>query len=331
MAGTGPRLRVAGLALAALLQGCVANPPLDLSALSSRTEPLHLEAVPFFAQKAFQCGPAALAGLLGASGVPARPEALSGQVFLPARQGSLQLELVAATRRAGRLPYTLDPEPAALLAELESGRPVLVLQNLRTRGLPAWHYAVVVGFDARANTLLLNTGTTRAARVRAKEFLRTWDWAGRWALVALRPGELPAHPDAARYIEAAAAFERVASPAQATAAWEAARRAWPAQPLPYLALGNIAHAAGRLPSAAELYAAGLAQATGHAALANNLASVLGELGCPRRAEALLEPVAAAQQTGSAWDATLRSTLKELAARRGADGADCARLPGSPAP
>ena len=43
-----------------------------------------------------------MAGVLGASGVDIDPVTLTPQVFLPGRQGSLQIELLAATRRAGR-------------------------------------------------------------------------------------------------------------------------------------------------------------------------------------------------------------------------------------
>ena len=106
------RLRVLMLALA-LLSGCSLNPPLELDTLAPAGTAVRLSSVPFFAQSEFQCGPAALAGVLGAAGVATDPATLSPQVYLPAREGSLQLELVAATRRAGRLPYVLAGEPRA--------------------------------------------------------------------------------------------------------------------------------------------------------------------------------------------------------------------------
>ena len=65
---------------------------------------VQLSSVPFYPQEAYQCGPAALAGVLGAAGVAATPSSLAPQVYLPGRQGSLQLELMAASRRAGRIP-----------------------------------------------------------------------------------------------------------------------------------------------------------------------------------------------------------------------------------
>ena len=43
-------------------------------------------------------------------------------------------------------------------------------------------------------------GTDRGLAMGAPKFMRTWDWGGRWAMVALRPGELPARAEAGRYL-----------------------------------------------------------------------------------------------------------------------------------
>ena len=325
-AGLG-RLRTLALALApALLPGCAINPPLQLDALATREAGVRLASVPFHAQTAFQCGPAALAGVLGSAGVATSPEALAPQVYLPGREGSLQLELLAAARRAARLPYLLGGTPRALVAELEAGRPVLVLQNLGTPHLPRWHYAVLTGFDVEDNRFFLDSGERRGMTVRAPAFLRSWDWAGRWSMVALRPGELPAAPDAQAFLDAATDFEAVAPPEAAARVWQAAADAWPERSLPQLALGNLAYRARDLARAAAHYRRGLASDPHDPALLNNLASVLGELGCPRRAEALLRPVSATLAVDSPWRATIDATLGELGARTGADGLSCSAMP-----
>ena len=93
------------LLLAALVSGCAApqvaglleRPPPDLPAS------VEIATTPFYAQEDYQCGPASLAALLNHAGRDATPTALAPQVFLPARQGSLQAELLAATRRHGLL------------------------------------------------------------------------------------------------------------------------------------------------------------------------------------------------------------------------------------
>jgi hypothetical protein len=306
-------LRAAGLVLAALvvLPGCASKPVLQAGAATPAAPVDLLDAVPFHPQTEFQCGPAALATVLGASGVDIAPRALVPQVYLPERQGSLQVELLGAARRAGRIPYVVDTSPAALWAQLGQGWPVLVLQNLWVRSLPKWHYAVLVGADPARGHVRLNSGDRRGLRMRTSSFIRTWDWAGRWAMVALAPGQLPANPDPARYLLAVADFERVAGPAAAAPAYLAAAREWPADPRPHLALGNHAYAARDLAQAVRHYRAGLRLVPSDAILGNNLASVLGEMGCAAEAHAALAIARKGLAEGGPWAATVEATAREL--------------------
>lgn len=305
------------------LGGCAVSPPFNLAEAGLGAPGPILLDVPFHPQEESQCGPAALATVLAATGIVTTPEQLSPRLYLPAREGSLQIELQGATRREGRIPYLLHPEPRSLLAELEAGRPVLVLQNLRTPGFPAWHYAVLIGFDVERNELRLNSGPEAAMAMDAPRFLRTWDWADRWAMVTLRPGELPATPDPARYLAAVADFESVAGSEAALPAWQAAADRWPGDPGPALALGNAAYSQGELAEAARHFKTGLALDPAHPVLANNLASVLGEAGCSRAGEVILQPVAKTLGADSAWRTALQETLAELAARPGRDPDHCA--------
>lgn len=322
-------LRPIGVALATLLalsalSGCAtlqsAFPSAQVTTPGER--PLALERVPFYPQTQYQCGPAALAGVLRASGAKATPQSLTPQVYLPERRGSLQVELLAATRRAGRIAYPVEPTLDGLVAELAAGRPVLVLQNLLVRTVPRWHYAVLVGADPQRNRVLLNSGTREAVPVRASSFLRTWDWAGRWGMLALRPGELPARAEPTAYLAAVADFEAVAGAAKARPAYAAALKRWPRDPHVHLALGNQAHGAGRQTQAVRHYRDGLRYAPGDPVLANNLASVLGELGCVREARSALDAVAA---DGGRWTAQLAQTRRELDAKTAASPAHCGPL------
>lgn len=312
ISGRQPVAVLAVLLLAGLLVGCSINPPLQLADFVPARASLQLASVPFYPQDEYQCGPAALAGVLGAAGVFASPAELAPQVYLPGRQGSLQLELLAATRRAGRIPYPVANSAESLFTQLRADRPVLILQNLQTRQLPAWHYAVLVGFDAPDNRVYLNSGRQQGLVMDAPEFMRTWDWAGRWGMVVLRPGELPAPADVADYMQAVADFEKVAGSAAAAPAWEVALSSWPGQPTPYLALGNRAHAEGDLLLALDYFRRGLLVAGDNPALGNNMASVLGEVGCPQQGLALLDPILAGLAADSRWRPVINATRGELA-------------------
>jgi len=324
LAGVVRRLAIGAIVLC-VLSGCTtlrsAFPQVEVTTPGSR--PLLLKRVPFYPQSEFQCGPAALAGVLGASGVRKTPQALTPQVYLPSRRGSLQVELLAATRRAGRIAYPVESTTDALVAELSAGRPVLVLQNLLVRSVPRWHYAVLVGADPRSNRLILNSGTHKAVPTRASTFVRTWDWAGRWGMVALRPGEMPARPDPSAYLSAVADFEGVAGAAKARPAYAAAEKRWPRDPRVQLALGNQAHGAGQRVRAVRYYRAGLDYAPGDAVLVNNLASVLGELGCPDEGRAVLDSLG--PQRDERWHDQLAQTRRELDTTARAPSAQCGRF------
>jgi len=289
--------------------------------------------VPFYPQTAKHCGPAALAAVLGASGVDVTPRQLSQRIYLPKREGSLQVELIATTRVHGRIPFELIPEVGALLAELDAGRPVLLLQTLGTRTLPVWHYAVLTGYDQRRNNFQLNSGKHQQLLTPAPELLRTWDWGGRWAMVALQPGKFPEtpaagpHPDPAiaRHLRSVADFEAVAGGEAALSAWLAAAQRWPDEPGPLLALGNQAYLNGQLQEAAFWYDYGLSKHPDNAVMANNLASVLGEAGCARSGEAVLGPFLLSGHDQSRWAEAITDTLHELAARPGKDPEFCAHF------
>lgn len=290
------------VAVCALLGGCVLHPPLVRANLA-QSAPAHVEldATPFFPQRKYQCGPAALATVLGASGVPVTAEALTPLVYIPGRHGSLQIEMEAVPRKFGRLAYPLDPNLDAILSELDAGRPVLVLHNYGIPHFPRWHYAVVIGYDAETDTLVLRSGVTRRQTLSAANFMRAWDNGGRWALVLLRPGELPASADADRYLQAAAGFERVAKPEDARLAFDAAVRRWPEQPLAWIGRGTAEYRAGALSAAARDYEVALHLDGTNVGARNNLAMTLLELGCPEKARKQLEHVD---------EGTLRSPLRE---------------------
>lgn len=240
---------------------------------------LELWGTPFFPQEEYQCGPSALATVLAASGVSVSPDELKGKIYLPKRQGSLPLELIAASRRYSRLPYVLDGKLSAIVSELASGRPVLVLQNLGRASYPIWHYAVVIGFDASRNEIILRSGDRERLTISTRKFMRSWNLAAYWALVVLRPGEMPATPDENRYVSAIAALESAGQADAAARFYTAALSHWPDNPLALFGTGNIQYAQGDREAAQKTFRRLLVLQPEHAAARNNYAHILAESGC----------------------------------------------------
>jgi tetratricopeptide (TPR) repeat protein len=300
----------AGLALAAalLLAGCatpqatalLASPP---ASLPPRVE---LDAVPFYPQEDYQCGPAALATALGHAGLAVTPEALVPQVYLPARKGSLQAEMLAAARRQGLAAYQLSPQLEDVLREVAAGTPVIVLQNLGFGFRPVWHYAVVVGYDLSSEEIILRSGTTRRLTLAVSAFERSWAGGRHWAMLTLPPDRLPATASEERYLASATALER-AAPAAARRAYATALERWPDNFVARIGLGNAAYAARDLGAAEAAYREATRRHPQSADAWNNLAQALLELG--RREEALAAARRAVEIGGprlTQYQATLRA-------------------------
>jgi len=309
-------IRRAALLLGAallLLSGCAVQtaalrraPPPDIA---PRVE---LAATPFFPQTEYQCGPAALATALGAAGLGADPVQLGEQVFLPARTGTLQIEMIAGARRQGavatRLPTTLE----ALLRELQAGHPLVVLLNLGLSWYPLWHYAVVIGYDLGSGDMLLRSGTTERAVFPMSTFEHTWARAGSWAFVALPPGQWPATAEEAAAVDAAVGFERAAPPTQAVLAYRSALQRWPGNLSLQIGLGNTLYAGGDKAAAASAFEAAARDHPDNVPAWLNLASTQAELG--QRDAALQSAQRAVEVAGADWAERARALLQELQRR-----------------
>jgi tetratricopeptide (TPR) repeat protein len=293
-ARTSPALAGLVLCAALALGGCATAPQmaaLERAWPAAWPDQVLLGTVPFFAQDDHLCGPAALAMVAQAAGRPVTPEQLTPQVYLPGRQGALQVEMLAATRRQGLVPYLLAPELQALLAEVVAGEPVLVLQNLGLSFSPLWHYAVVIGYDRATQHLILHSGTTARQRLPVSTFEQTWARGGNWAVRVSPPARLPVTAQAEPWARAVAALERVDASA-AYAAWATALQRWPGDRPALLGLGNAAYAMGQREHAAQAFEAATQAQPDFADAWHNLAQVRLELGQrPAAREAVARAVA----------------------------------------
>jgi tetratricopeptide (TPR) repeat protein len=304
----------AGVFFVLLLAGCAGLAPQTATLRDTLPEALRerveLTEVPFFPQSEYQCGPAALATILAASGAKVTPEELVPQVYLPERKGSLQIEMLAAARRHGMVSYQLAPRFSDVLREIAAGNPVVVLQNLGFSD--GWHYAVAMGYDYDWAKLYLRSGETRRQVMPFMLHEFVWMRGGYWAMVALPPDRIPATADESRWLSAVAALERT-DERTARTAYKTFLQRWPANVNAAVGLANTHHAVGELKEAEAVLRRAERQNPDSVIVLNNLAQTLSDQGRDAEALPVIERAAAlGGPFGQAVADTKRSIQQKLA-------------------
>jgi hypothetical protein len=304
------RILVSGLMCltAVVLAGCATEAPLTWKMPAHLIGKTELSATPFFPQEDYQCGPAALGMSLNATGIKADPEVLVSQVYLPKRRGSLQIEMLATARRQGAMAIVIPASMEALLTEVASGNPVIVLQNLGLGWIPMWHYAVVIGYDLSKKEIILRSGTTERLVMPLVTFERTWARSDRWAMVTLMPGRLPKTASMETIITALVAFERDNQGVAVYQAYHSALLQWPKNLTLLIGAGNAAFSMGRYNVAAMYFESAITHHPTSAPALNNLALTYAHLDEYDRAR---ETALKAISLGDQWRPVVAETLRTI--------------------
>ena len=276
---------------------------------ASDTVPIRhqLNAVPFYPQKEYQCGPASLAMALSWSGLQIDPDELTPQVYTPSLKGSLQPAMIAATLRQGRVAYPIGGA-RVLLKEIDAGHPVIVLQNLGLSWIPVWHYAVVIGYDFDADVIILHSGITNQKKTSLRTFENTWARGDHWGLLVLPPDRLPATVEEKPWLSAVVGLEKARQWDAAVKGYQTAIHRWPQSFAAHIGLSNSYYAMGDLSSAATVLQKTTARFPQEGVAFNNLAQVLWEQG--KKSEAMI----AAQRAvalGGPHAAQFQKTLDDI--------------------
>ncbi|MFP4560163.1 MAG: PA2778 family cysteine peptidase [Thiohalorhabdus sp.] len=303
-----PGWRIGGILAAVLLSACAHLESDRLREEAGRLpDRAQVAEVPFYPQEAHYCGPASLAMVLSWSGHEVGQGEVAPEVFTPDRDGSFRNDILAAARRRGRLAIPVK-DLEGVVAEVAAGHPVLVFQNLGLDWLPRWHYAVLVGYDLGKGQVVLHTGRREAREVALSTFERTWERGGRWALVVLPPGEMPATAGPFAVLEGGVGLERAGRHAAAERAYAAVTRRWPDRVEGWIGLGNVRYHQGELEGAESAYREAVRLEPRKAEAWNNLALVLGRSG---RTRAAREAARTAVRHAGGERKEYQDTLQEL--------------------
>jgi len=264
---------IVAMMCAALAAGCAAQP--DRQAEESSRPPEALASgVPFHPQAGFRCGPAAMASMLGWSGIAVAPEALEGRFYGDSPDPRTRLEETAATY--GRLAYPVAGTEQ-MLTELAAGHPVLILENLGVASQPLWNCTVAVGYQDGGAIVLVNSGA-QSARPKPRRLLeRLWAETDDWGLVVLRPGEMPATASEAGMVAASRGLAQAGRTWEAVLAFDAVLSQWPNDADALMGLGAGLYLLGDARGAADAYRSAATAAKDPAPALDALAHVQAEL------------------------------------------------------
>lgn len=207
----------------------------------SISEQQEIAGVPFIEQSAGHCGPATLAMTMAWAGQPTDINLLVSQVYTPGMQGSLQTDMLSASRRNGMMAIPIQGF-SSLLSEVAAGNPVIVFENLAVSWLPQWHYAVVFGYDLRQETVLMHSGPEAFKRWDLRKFERSWQLGDYWGLLVLPPGKLSATANELDHLKAASALEQVGQSQAAGTSYQAILTRWPQSLGALIGWANVSYA-----------------------------------------------------------------------------------------
>jgi tetratricopeptide (TPR) repeat protein len=245
---------------------------------------------------------------LNAAGVKITPDELLPQVYIPAKKGSLQIEMLATARRNGLVAYELAPQLADVLREIAAGNPVIALENYGYGLGPVWHYSVAMGYDLTEGRIVRHSGKIAFESMPFGAFEYLWKSDGHWSMVALSPDKLPASANEQNYAKAVSALENSGQVKNAQIAYKTLLKRWPDSLTGQIGLGNTSYALKDLEGAESAFTSASTSHPDSVAALNNLAHVLFELG---KKDAALKAAEHAVSLGGPMKNISEITLNEI--------------------
>lgn len=137
--------------------------------------------VPFLPQEENTCGPSSLAMMLRFLGQKAETSGIVAETRTAGLRGTLITDLAAAARRRGAAAEVAALDPPELRAEIDAGRPVILLVDLGAWVVSRPHYLLAYGYGP--GWYVAHSGRTPGRRFSAPDLEARWAKMGRLAIV----------------------------------------------------------------------------------------------------------------------------------------------------
>lgn len=139
-----------------------------------------VENVPFYPQEDYQCGPAALAGVLNFHGLGVTPDEVAAAVFRKNISSTVTLDMVLYPRQKGFSSRWYNGSLPDLERAVDEGLPLIVMVDNGWGRVSLNHFLIVIGYGPRG--VIAHSGRTRAKLIQWDRFLAGWARARRWTL-----------------------------------------------------------------------------------------------------------------------------------------------------
>lgn len=145
----------------------------------------YIEKVPFYPQETYQCGPAALAGVLNYWGVDVSPQEITEKIFSESARGTLNIDMVIYAQSKGMQARYYRGGIEDIKKKISEGFPMIALVDFGFMVYQVNHFMVVIGFDERG--VIVNSGKDQGQLIPWKDFEKAWGKTHFWTLF-ITPG-----------------------------------------------------------------------------------------------------------------------------------------------
>lgn len=138
----------------------------------------YINKVPFFPQKRYYCGPAALASIMNFYGVSISEEETASAVYNPNLNGTLPIDILIFARTKGFDAVYSQKNLEEIKNEISTGKPVILFLDLGYFFYPVKHYIVATGYNDEKGYLVVHSGIEKDKIFSYKEINKAWEKTG---------------------------------------------------------------------------------------------------------------------------------------------------------
>jgi ABC-type bacteriocin/lantibiotic exporter with double-glycine peptidase domain len=154
--------------------------------VTSPTDALLLNNVPFFKQDDFQCGPSALGTVLnywykrGETGKSLAPQDIISEIYSSSARGVLGIDLELYAKRLGFRTLQYSGSIEDIRSNIDKGIPLIILVDYGISLYQQNHFIVTTGYTK--DGIIVNSGRKENELILDEELQKIWKKTGFWTL-----------------------------------------------------------------------------------------------------------------------------------------------------